>query len=246
MKKYMAVIEYDGTDFNGFQTQPEGTRTVQQVLTDTLSGIFNRQTNIRYAGRTDAGVHARGQVIDFLTEKDLDLYRFKWSLNNLLPDDISVKKIEKVNPGFDPRRDARTREYSYNIVNADHQSVFLNKYSILITKELDVEAMGKAAGSFIGENDFAPFASPSIKGEYTVRKIYSFKLDIKDGGLLEFRVKANSFLYNMVRIMIGTIIEVGKGERDLKEIKQALKTGEGNFASSMAPARGLFLDRVEY
>jgi len=246
MNKYLAVIEYDGTNFNGFQSQPEGMRTVQKELTSALSDVFNHQTSIGYAGRTDAGVHARGQVIDFMTGKDLDIYRFKWSLNNLLPNDISIKKIMKVNTGFNSRRDARSREYSYNIVNAEYHSVFLKKYSILITRKLDVKQMGKAAGFFIGKRDFAPFASPSIKDEYTVREIYGFSLDIKEDGLLEFRIKANSFLYNVIRIMIGIILEIGKGKRNIKEIKQALKTGEGNFSASMAPAKGLILDRVEY
>lgn len=246
MNKYMAVIEYDGTDFNGFQTQPGNSRTVQQELTSALSVILNRDTGIGYAGRTDAGVHAKGQVIDFITEKELDLYRFKWSLNNLLPADISIKEIKKVKLSFDSRRDARWREYVYNIVNADHHSVFLKKYSILITRNLDVKSMSKAAGAFMGKSDFSSFASPSIQEEYTVREIYQFSLEIKSRGLLKFKIRANSFLYNMVRIMIGIIVEVGKGEREISEIKQTLKTGEGNFSSSMAPAKGLFLNRVEY
>ena len=246
MNKYMAVIEYDGTGFNGFQTQPEGNRTVQKELTSVLSNILNREIIMGCAGRTDAGVHARGQVIDFTTEKDLDLYRIKWSLNNLLPGDISVKEIKKVKDGFDSRRDARWREYTYNVVNADYHSVFLKKYSILITRKLDIKSMGKAAGMFVGKRDFSPFASPSIREEFNIREIYEFFLEVKNGGLLEFRIRANSFLYNMVRIMIGTILEVGKGERTISEIIQALETGEGNFSSSMAPAKGLFLNRVEY
>jgi tRNA pseudouridine38-40 synthase len=246
MNKYMAVIEYDGTGFNGFQTQPEGTRTVQQELTDVLSNILNSPINIGYAGRTDAGVHARGQVIDFLAEKDLDLFRFKWSLNNVLPDDISVRIMEKVGLEFNSRRDARIREYIYRIANADYHSVFLKKYSILVNRKLDLESMKKAAGLFIGEHDFAPFASPSVSGEYTERQIISFELSIKDEGLLEFTVRANSFLYNMVRIMMGIILEIGRGERQISQIKKALETGKGNFSSSMAPAKGLTLNKVEY
>jgi len=246
MNKYMAVIEYDGTEFNGFQTQPEGTRTVQQELTDALSRILNSSLDIGYAGRTDAGVHARGQVIDFTADKDLDLYRFKWSLNKMLPGDIAVSRMEKVDPDFDSRRDARIREYIYRIVNTDYQSVFLKRYSILITKKLDLESMAGAAGIFEGEHDFAPFASPSVAGDYTVRQVYGFDMDEKDGGLVEFKVRANSFLYNMVRIMIGVILEVGSGERDPENIKGALEAGKVNFSSSMAPAKGLILNRVEY
>jgi tRNA pseudouridine38-40 synthase len=246
MNKYMAVIEYDGTGFNGFQTQPEGTRTVQQELTDVLSNILNSPVNVNYAGRTDAGVHARGQVIDFVTEKDLDIYRFKWSLNSLLPDDISVSKMEKAELEFNSRRDARIREYIYRIVNTDYHSVFLKKYSVLINRKLDLKLMERTAALFIGKHDFAPFASPSVSSGYTERQVFTFELGIRKKGLLEFTIRANSFLYNMVRIMIGTILEIGRGEMEISQIKEALETGEGNFSSSMAPAKGLTLNRVEY
>lgn len=242
----MAVIEYDGTDFNGFQIQPKGTRTVQQKLVYVLSKVLNKNTDICYAGRTDAGVHARGQVISFKTDKDLDLYRLKWSLNGLLPNDIGVKEIKKEKISFDPRRDAKLREYKYYVVNNDYHSVFLKKYSILINQKLDLKLMRRAAGIFIGDHDFAPFASPGLKNEFTRRQIYEFTAVQEDNGMFVFIVKANSFLYNMVRIMTGTILEIGKGEREIKDIEKALLSGEGNYASSMAPAKGLFLTRVEY
>jgi tRNA pseudouridine38-40 synthase len=246
MNNYMAVIEYDGTKFNGFQIQPEGTRTVQQELMSVLSMVLNRDTDICYAGRTDAGVHARGQVINFKSDKELDLYRFRWSINGLLPDDIGVKEIKRVSISFDSRRDAKLREYTYYVVNTDYHSVFLKKYSILITQKLDLKTMRRAAGVFTGEHDFAPFASPSVKKEYTRRKIYDFKISRENPGMLVFKIKANSFLYNMVRIIVGTVLEVGKGEREIKDIKKAILSGECNFASSTVPAKGLFLTRVEY
>ncbi|MCD4668935.1 MAG: tRNA pseudouridine(38-40) synthase TruA [Actinomycetia bacterium] len=246
MNNYMAVIEYDGTDFNGFQIQPEGTRTVQRELISVLSLVLNRDMNICYAGRTDAGVHARGQVIDFKTDRELDLCRFKWSVNKLLPNDIGVKEIRKASLSFNSRRDARLREYRYNVVNADYHSVFLKKYSILITQKLDLQSMKRVARAFTGEYDFAPFASSGLKEEYTRRRIYDFAVDRESTGMFVFKVRANSFLYNMVRIIVGTILEAGRGEREIKDIEQAIRSGEGNFASSMAPAKGLFLTRVEY
>jgi tRNA pseudouridine38-40 synthase len=163
-----------------------------------------------------------------------------------LPDDICVRKMEKVGLEFNSRRDARIREYIYRIVNTDYHSVFLKKYSILVNRKLDLKSMEEAAGLFIGKHDFAPFASPSISGEYTERQIFAFELSKKNDGLLEFAVRANSFLYNMVRIMMGTILEIGRGEMQLSRIKKALETGEGNFSSSMAPAKGLTLNKVEY
>ena len=147
---------------------------------------------------------------------------------------------------FDPRRDARFREYKYYVINGNYLSVFLKNYSVLVTHKLNLRLMKKAAKLFIGEKDFASFASPNLSGENTVRRIYSFNIRKNREGLLEFKVVANSFLYNMVRIMIGTILDIEKGERKLEEIKQALGSGNSNFASSMAPARGLFLTRVVY
>jgi tRNA pseudouridine38-40 synthase len=242
----MAVIEYDGTDFNGFQVQPEGTRTVQGELVSVLSTVFNAGTSICYAGRTDSGVHAKGQVINFRTDRELDLFRFKWSINGMLPDDIAVKYIKKVEDSFDSRRDAGVREYRYNVVNTDYHSVFLKKYSILITGKMDLQLIRKAAKLFEGEHDFAPFSSQSVRGSYTIRRIFDFSVDIKGGGLIEFTIRANSFLYNMVRIIVGTVLEVGKGERKVKEIEESLMTGRGDFTSSLAPAKGLFLTRVDY
>ncbi|MCJ7666088.1 MAG: tRNA pseudouridine(38-40) synthase TruA, partial [Actinobacteria bacterium] len=199
-----------------------------------------------YAGRTDAGVHARGQVINFKTGLELDLYRFKWSVNSLLPEDIGIKTIKKMPFSFNSRKDAKYREYRYYVVNGNYQSVFLKKYSILATNGLDLRLMRKAARMFVGRRDFASFASPSLSGLCTIRNIYSFTITRDDEYVITFKIVANSFLYNMVRIMVGTILEVGKGERRPEDIKEALAGGGSNFASSMAPAGGLFLTRVVY
>ena len=246
MNNYLAVVEYDGTGFNGFQVQPEGTRTVQEELTRSISTILGHEIILQYAGRTDAGVHARGQVINFRTGLELDLYRFKWSTNRVLPEDIGIKTMRKVSPSFNSRKDAKSREYRYYVAGGNYQSVFLKKYSILMTHRLDMRLMKRAARIFVGSKDFACFASPSLSGVSTVRKIYSFTVTADNEGVTTFKVVANSFLYNMVRIMVGTILEVGMGKKSLEDLKQAIAAGGVNFASSMAPARGLFLTRVEY
>ena len=246
ISNYLAIVEYDGTGFNGFQIQPEGTRTVQEELTRAISTVLGHKIVIQYAGRTDAGVHARGQVINFKTGPGLDLYRFKWSVNRVLPEDIGIKEMKKISLSFNSRRDAKYREYRYYVAGGNYQSVFLKKYSILVTRRLDMRLMKKAARIFVGEKDFASFASPSLSGICTIRKIYSFTVTSGDEGVIMFKVVANSFLYNMVRIMVGTILEVGRGEKSLADLKQATRGGGVNFASSMAPARGLFLTRVEY
>jgi len=246
MNNYLAMVEYDGTAFNGFQIQPEGTRTVQEELILAISTVLRHKIVLQYAGRTDVGVHARGQVINFKTGPGLDLYRFKWSVNRVLPEDIGIKEMKKISLSFNSRRDAKYREYRYYVAGGNYQSVFLKKYSILVTRRLDMRLMKKAARIFVGEKDFASFASPSLSGVCTIRKIYSFTVTSGDEGVIMFKVVANSFLYNMVRIMVGTILEVGRGEKNLEDLKQAIVGGGVNFASSMAPARGLFLARVEY
>ena len=246
MNNYLAIVEYDGTGFNGFQVQPEGTRTIQEELTRSISTVLGQETVLQYAGRTDAGVHAREQVINFKTCSGLDLYRFKWSVNRVLPEDIGIKEMKKMPLSFDSRRDAKSREYRYYVANSNYQSVFLKQYSILVTRRLNMRLMKKAARMFVGSRDFASFASPSLSGVSTIRRIDDFTVTNGDEGVIIFKVVANSFLYNMVRIMVGTILEVGRGERDLKDLKKATRGGSVNFASSMAPARGLFLTRVEY
>jgi len=154
--------------------------------------------------------------------------------------------MKKISLSFNSRRDAKYREYRYYVAGGNYQSVFLKRYSILVARILDMRLMKKAARIFVGENDFVPFASPSLSGVCTIRKIYSFTVTSGDEGVIMFKVVANSFLYNMVRIMVGTILEVGRGEKSLEDLKQAIAGGGVNFASSMAPVRGLFLTRVEY
>jgi len=246
MENYMAVVEYDGTDYKGFQIQPDGTNTVQGKLTEVLSTVLNEKVNFKYAGRTDAGVHAKYQVINFKTGRDLDIYRILWSTNSLLPDDIVVRKIEKVSPSFDARKDAILREYSYFVVNKKYQSVFLKKFSILITRKMNIRLMRKAARMFLGVKDFGSFCNSSCLSGNTVRRIFKFTIEKTGDDIIVFKITANSFLYNMVRIFVGTILEVGRGERNLDSISDALKKRDRKLAGKIVPAKGLFLTRVEY
>jgi tRNA pseudouridine38-40 synthase len=246
VNNYMAVVEYDGTNYSGFQIQPGGINTIQGQLTGVLSKILNEEVNFKYAGRTDAGVHARNQVVNFNTASELDIYRIQWSVNSLLPDDIVIKKINKVSNSFDARRDAVLREYSYYVVNKEYQSVFLKKYSILVNKKLDIKLMKKAAKMFIGTKDFGSFCNPECLKGNTIRKVCRFSVDRETDGLIVFKIAANSFLYNMVRIIIGTIMEVGSGQREPAGIREALKKRDRNLTGRIVPAKGLFLTGVEY
>jgi tRNA pseudouridine38-40 synthase len=250
MFNYKAVIEFDGTDFFGFQIQPGGLRTVQGEIVKVLSRIFNEETNIIYAGRTDAGVHALNQVINFKCEDELDLFKFKWSLNRMFPDDISVKYIEKVSEDFHSRYDALWREYRYFVVNDEYQDVFLKKYSIMICKKLDLDLMAGSTGFFLGKKDFTAFCSPEDDKKSKIREVMEFEI-FKDkifglNELLVFRIKANSFLYNMVRIIIGTILEIGKGVRDISSIENAFRNANRDLSGNIVEAKGLFLTGVGY
>jgi tRNA pseudouridine38-40 synthase len=246
MSKYAAVIEYDGTGFKGFQAQPGNVRTVQGEITGALEVLQKDYSQFSYAGRTDAGVHAKHQVVSFNTEKVIDFYRFKWKLNCLLPDDIVVKEMRSVSDTFDARKDAKWRQYSYFVVNNNYQSVFLNKYSLFITKELDLEAMRVAADIFLGVKDFASFCNNNLQQGSTIREVIGLKIRKFPGGLLVFRIAASSFLYNMVRIIVGTLLEIGKKERNLDSIDKAFKGKNRMLAGKIVPAKGLFLTNVEY
>ncbi|MHB1376788.1 MAG: tRNA pseudouridine(38-40) synthase TruA [Candidatus Humimicrobiaceae bacterium] len=250
MFNYKAVIEFDGTGFFGFQIQPGGLRTVQGEIVKVLSRIFNKETNILYAGRTDAGVHALNQVINFKCEDELDLFKFKWSLNRMFPDDISVKYIERASDDFHSRYDALWREYRYFVVNDDYQNVFLKKYSIMICKKLDLDLMAGCTGFFLGEKDFSSFCSPEDDKKSKIREVMEFEIfKSKNFGLNEllvFRIKANSFLYNMVRIIMGTILEIGKGVRDISSIEDAFKNANRDLSGNIVEAKGLFLTGVGY
>ncbi len=245
MKNYRAVVEYDGTGFCGFQAQPNGLRTVEGEIVKVLSTKMRHDVKIKYAGRTDAGVHALHQVINFKSNFESDLNRFKWSLNSMLANDITIKSIEIVKDDFDSRRDARLREYCYQIVNDDWQSVFLKKYSILVTKELDLDLMMDSLDLFIGSKDFSGFCSPHDQNVSKVRSVYYFDLEKKDN-LIVFTIGANSFLYHMARIIIGAVLEVGLKERDRTSIAEVFSGNGVNMIKSIVASKGLFLTKVKY
>lgn len=246
MNNYRAVIEYDGTDYSGFQVQKEEVRTVQMEIQKALEKLLPGTTRFSYAGRTDAGVHAKNQVIGFDTSSDPDLYRFKWQFNCIVPDDIVMKSVDKTEGFFDARREAVSRKYCYYVVNNNHCSVFIKRYSIMVTTEMDFGLMAKASELFIGSHDFAAFSNEKEKETFTIREIKDISLKKYDEGLIKFSIEANSFLYNMVRKIMGTLIEIGQGKRNIDSIEEAFRTGEKGLTAKAAPAKGLFLESVRY
>jgi tRNA pseudouridine38-40 synthase len=246
MYNFSAVVEYDGTNFKGFQSQPGKVRTVQAELERAITTAAGELKDFTYAGRTDAGVHAKHQVISFKISNCPDLYKLKWKINCLLPEDITVKDICKQEADFNARRDAVYRQYSYFAVNSNCQSVFLKKYSIMIYGKLDFDLMKQACAKFEGIKDYKAFSSDNLNTVSTLRQVHSLKMKRYGRDLIVFKISASSFLYNMVRIIVGTILEVGTGKKDISDIDRAFKTGSRKDAGKIAPAKGLFLTNVVY
>lgn len=243
MQNIKIILEYDGTKYIGFQIQ-EKLDTIQKRLEDCLSTILGKRIKIKYASRTDAGVHAKEQVINFLTENILNTNKLQRSMNAILPEDIVIKQVVGVERNFDSRRDAKSREYEYYILNRRFPSAF-NKNYFLINKELDIELMILASKYLIGEKDFKAFCKDSLEVKNTVREVKRIEIKKREDFIV-IKIIANSFIHQMVRIIVGTLVEVGLGRREPDEILQILIKGERKFAGKAAPAEGLYLTKINY
>ena len=240
------TVEYEGTAYRGWQLQPDGP-TVQAVLEQALSTALRERVRVRGAGRTDAGVHACGQIAAVrVREVPADLERLQKSLNALTPDDVAVRDITLVDDAFDPRRHARSRVYEYRIWNVAAPSPFWRRHAWHVPSQLDVAAMDEAARVLEGEHDFASFrAADAEPVRSTVRRVLESSLRV-DGRLLVYRVEATAFLKLMVRNVIGTLVEVGRGERVAGTFRELLAVRDRTRAGATAPAHGLVLVNVRY
>ncbi len=239
-----AVVAYDGTDYGGFQRQTNAP-TIQGALEASLAQVTQETITVLAAGRTDAGVHAAGQVIAFDTNwrhRVVDLQR---ALNAVLPADIAVRDVEKAEPDFHPRYDAHSRHYRYTLYNAPVRWPLERRYSLHVAVPLDVDAMQHAARLLVGEHDFAAFGRPHKQGGPTVRRM----LMTEWGGKiprLTFDIEANAFLYRMVRSIVGTLLLVGKGDMSVEEFAAVLASCKRDRAGTTAPPHGLCLMEVKY
>ena len=240
------TVEYEGTAYRGWQLQPDGP-TVQAVLEQALSTALRERVRVRGAGRTDAGVHACGQIAAVrVREVPADLERLQKSLNALTPDDVAVRNITVVDDAFDPRRHARSRVYEYRIWNVAAPSPFWRRHAWHVPSQLDLAAMDEAARVLEGEHDFASFrAADAEPVRSTVRRVLESSLRV-DGRLLVYRVEATAFLKHMVRNVIGTLVEVGRGERVAGTFRELLAVRDRTRAGATAPAHGLVLVDVRY
>lgn len=234
--RYSARVEYDGTDFAGFQVQP-GERTVQGEIERVLTSIFGgNRVKVDGAGRTDAGVHARGQVIAFTIEPRLGRDDLQEALNGLLPADVSIGRLRQVALDFRPRYRARHREYRYQIWNGT-RSPLRERYAYGVHDQLDVVRMREAAQVFVGEHDFSPFGG---KDRQPVRNVTRMEVRTQ-GQQITVIVVADAFLRGMVRRIAAALIRVGKGKASVEEVRQALEGTSPAFKGEAAPARGLTL-----
>ena len=246
-RRIKVQISYDGTSYHGWQVQP-GQETVQGVLQRVLTGLAREPILVAGSGRTDAGVHALGQVGAFTLHNRIPVDGLKLAMNRLLPDDIRVLSVEEADPDFDPRRHATAKTYEYRIVRTPVCSPFERRYVCHHPFPLDEPAMMRLAPILEGEHDFSAFAATDVRdalGYSKVRKIFSSSLT-RAGDRLIYRVRGSGFLKHMVRNIVGTLLEVGKGNFTPSDVARILASGDRRQAGPTAPARGLFLLRVEY
>ena len=238
-------MEYDGTAYHGWQRQKTD-RTIQGEIEKALKTMTDKPISLAGSGRTDAGVHALGQTASFKSDAGLSPVIYARGLNSLLPDDIHIKTCELVDPEFNARYNVLSKMYQYRILNRDMPSIMERHYVWHIKHLLNVEAMQKAASYFVGEHDFKAFEGTGSPRTSTVRHI--IRAEIRPGihGQILFDIEANGFLRYMVRNVIGTLVDVGKGRILAEDVKRILLARDRSLASATAPARGLFLMKVNY
>lgn len=243
MRNIKLTLEYDGSRFFGFQRQKDRP-TIQAELEKALSRLFNRKMKIAAAaGRTDSGVHAKAQVVNFKTDSLLPLEKIQKGLNALLPKEIAVKKVEEAPPNFHARYSAKRKTYEYLILHSKIRSPLLDGRAYRFPHPLDLQAMKQAARMLVGRHDFKTFQAAGSSVQDTVRTIRRLAVQ-RRGKLIRFSIEADGFLYHMVRNVVGTLLEVGRWKLSLKDFQDLLK--KGRRPSATAPARGLTLQAVMY
>lgn len=251
MRNIRITVQYEGTRYKGWQRQISTEQTIQGKLENILSRQFGRKIEIDGSGRTDAGVHAHGQVANFrLKEEEMNLFQQDMEkltelINAYLPEDIAVLQAEPAGERFHSRLNAVSKTYRYRIWNSAIPNVFDRKYVCTVKEPLDIHAMKKASEYLLGEHDFAAFCGNSRMKKSTVRRIDEIRIE-KDGPEIDLIYTGNGFLQNMVRIMSGTLIETGLKQREPEEIKEILESGDRQKAGEKAPAQGLILWEVKY
>ena len=246
MMKYVAQLEYLGTNYNGWQKQKHLSSTIQTIVEDALSQVFSEQINTICAGRTDAGVHARCQIVNFESKNQRSINAILLGVNGLLPPDISFKSARIIeNDDFNARFSARLRHYKYLIYNAPTKSPLQFNRALWCHMPLDINAMNLAANYLLGENDFSAFRSRYCQARNTYRTVYSIDIT-RDNEFICIDLKANAFLHSMVRKIVGSLLLVGQVKKEPVWLKEVLDSKDRSKSGRTAEACGLYLWDVEY
>ena len=244
MRNIKLTIEYDGKEYNGWQKQPKKLN-IQGEIERAIQNITGEQVELIGSGRTDAGVHAFGQVANFKIDSDFLIEKMAIAINSQLKKSIRIKKTEEVSPEFHSRYNCHSKTYQYVIDNSEQGSAIYRCLSYHVPQELDVEKMQKAVTYFVGEHDFSSFKSSGTSSKSSVRIIYDANVE-KDGERVKISLTGNGFLYNMVRIISGTLVEVGLNNIEPEDIPKIIEAKNRQMAGKTLPPQGLFLMKVEY
>ncbi len=244
MKRIKLTVAYEGTDYCGWQVQPNGI-TIEEVLNHTLSKVFNECITVVGASRTDSGVHAFGNVAVFDTDSTIPPERMKYVINRELPEDIAIVESREVEADFHPRYAKTMKTYEYQICNSEIAIPTKRKTHYFVSYPLDVKSMIEASKYMEGTHDFASFCSSNSDVIDTVRTVEKIEIYIRNQDIT-IRVRGNGFLYNMVRIIVGTLVEVGRGFKQATDVKAIIDSQDRKLAGPTAPPQGLFLCRIEY
>ena len=241
---FRLVLEYEGSGFEGWQVQAEGSRTVQGELESAVEHICGDRVRVMGSGRTDSGVHAEGQVASMRVDTDLPVPKLRRALNGVLPDDIVVLDLQQVPEPFDARRDATSKLYRYSVWNGPQRSPLRASRALRLERPLDLEAMRRAAADLVGVHDFAVFQAAGSEVKTSVRELLQVDVLGRSGAAVDFFFEGTGFLRHMVRILVGTLLQVGAGRRAPDSIPALLATRDRSQAGPTVPANGLTLVRV--
>jgi len=245
MNNYKLVIQYDGGRYKGWQRLGSGENTIQGKIENVISEMLGRQVEIIGCSRTDAGVHAFAQIANFKIKENIPENEIKNYLNRYLPQDISVKEVTIESDRFHARYNSKAKTYLYKIWNEEYTNPFMRKYSMHVEEKLNINKMKEAAKYFLGEHDFTAFSNAKSKKKTMVREIYSIEFEKKDG-FIQIRISGNGFLYNMVRKIVGALIEVGAGRLSVENIQTMIELKDRSQVSTLADPNGLYLEKVDF
>lgn len=244
MRNIKLTIEYDGKDFKGWQKQPNHLN-IQGEIEKAIQTVTGKEVELIGSGRTDAGVHAFAQIANFKIDTDFPLEKMAIAFNSQLKKSIRIKKVEEVEEDFHSRYHCHKKTYGYIIDNSEQGTAVYRNMTYHVPQLLDIEAMQKAANYLIGEHDFSSFKSSGTSSKSSVRTLYNAQV-LKEQERVVIQLTGNGFLYNMVRIISGTLVEIGKGEKKPEEMKLILEAKDRSLAGKTLPPQGLFLMNVEY